>query len=809
MIASVVIQNTTRAYDKFYDYKVPQELVSFIQPGIRVLVPFGKGERFREAFVMEIKDESLFKGLKEIRQVIDETPVIDQEFIRLSQIMKKRYTCTHDLAIRCMIPSGLALQYKHEAVLKTEYTGGLTPEEDELVKILKMNGGRLSIDQLKITAKIPVQRMLKQLEDKNIVEIVNQFQMKAKAKTVKVAWPAIENEIFEEMVSSNQIRNMNYIRVIEILYEEGEIPVDELNMLGFSTAVLKNMERKGLIVFTEEPVERNPLDDMIVEKTSPMVPTHCQKEALSSIIEALSTNTFHEILLHGVTGSGKTEVYLQAIQEVLDKGKTAIMLVPEIGLTPQTVRLFKGRYGDHVAVLHSRLSIGERFDQWNKIKNGGIQVVVGARSAVFAPLSNIGIIIIDEEHETSYKSDRTPKYDARTIAAARCQFHHGLVLYGSATPSVENYWRAVSGKIKLVEMSQRANQRPLPEVMVVDMRSELEKGIRDEFSTELIEEIVKNKEAGEQTLLFINRRGHSNFILCKECGFISTCPYCSVSLTWHQTEKRLICHYCSYTTTIPAQCPKCKSEKVEPYGLGTQKVEERVPTIHPGLSVIRMDFDTTSGKRGHQKILDAFREQKTDVMVGTQMIAKGHDFPDVTLVGILSADSLLGSGDYRAGERTFQLITQASGRAGRAQKHGRVILQTFNPDEFSIQSAIRQDYKLFFEQEIGLRKQLQLPPFFQFGLIQVSGKDKEIVQRAINKIHDDLMNSQSVNTGIFVSNPAASPISKIRNQFRWRLILKHPSAKMLGKVLEWVYDRYHGGKRDYMVSVDINPVSML
>ncbi len=821
MFVSVVIQNSSREYDRFYDYRVPQNLEPYIQPGIRVLVPFGRGEGIREGFVMEVKDESSIKGLKSVCQVIDETPVLKPELIQLSHLMKKRYICTYDLAIRCMIPAGLGLLYRREIKLREDVDAqetlppqsageAITLEEQQLLDVLKQQEGAVFIDQLQETLKKPVAKLLSKMEERKLIEIVNHYQMKARAKTIRVAWPALEFEEYQEMINNNQVRNMNYLRLMEMLYEEEQIPVNELNAFGFSSAVLKNMEKKGFISFSEEPIDRNPLDTVEVERTGPMPPTPCQRKALDEISSALSKKAYDEILLHGVTGSGKTEVYLQVIQLVIEQGKTAIMLVPEIGLTPQTVRQFKGRFGDGVAVLHSRLSMGERFDQWNKIKDGAVKVVVGARSAVFAPLSNLGVIIIDEEHETSYKSDRTPKYDARTIAAARCRFSGGLLIYGSATPSVENYWRAVSGKIKLVEMLERTNNCPLPEVLTVDMRSERENGLRSELSCQLVTEMQRNKAAGEQTILFINRRGHSNFLMCKKCGFIAVCPYCSVSMTWHQAERRLVCHYCGYTTTKPVQCPACGDENVELYGLGTQKVEEMLPNLEPGFSTIRMDFDTTGGKLGHQKVLDAFREQKLDIMVGTQMIAKGHDFPDVTLVGIINADSLLGSGDYRAAERTFQLITQASGRAGRAEKSGRVVLQTHNPDEFSIQAAIRQDYQAFFQQEINLRRQLQLPPFYQFGLIQVSGKEKDTVQARARQIHSDILRRQEFNAGIFLSEPSPSPVAKIKNRFRWRIILKHPSVKILGTVLEWVFDTYAGGGKDACtVSVDINPASML
>lgn len=809
MYVSVVLQNSTREYDKFYDYIVPENLYDFIQPGIRVLVPFGKGSSLREAFVMEIKESSRFTGLKKISQVIDETPVLSPELIELSKYMRKRYVCTYDMAIRCMLPTGLGLLFREEVILLSQKTTELNKDEQEVVSILLENGSKLSVEQLQQIINKPVRKVLNKLKEKQLIKTKNHIQMKAKAKTVKVACPKMEEEEFFELVQNNQVRSLNYIRIMEMLYEEEGIPVTELNALGFSYNTINNMKKKGYITLSELTVERTPFEDIDIPETEPMHPTPCQKNALDIICRYLETGKFQEILLHGVTGSGKTEVYMQAIAKIIEKGKNAILLVPEIGLTPQTVRQFKGRFGDRVAVLHSRLSIGERYDQWHRIKNGEIRVVIGARSAVFAPLENIGMIIIDEEHETSYKSDRTPKYDARGIAAFRCRFNNALLVYGSATPSIENYYRAKTGKIKLVEMLERTNKQPLPEIITVDMRVEADKGSRNGFSSILVHELAKNKEAGEQSIIFINRRGYSNFLLCRNCGFILLCPYCSVSLTYHQVEQRLVCHYCSYVTVKPSTCPACKSNNIDAYGIGTQKVEEQIPSIFPDMSVIRMDIDTTAGKHGHEKILDTFRNNKIDVMVGTQMIAKGHDFPDVTLVGILSADSLLGSGDYKASERTFQLITQAAGRAGRAEKQGRVVLQTFNPDNFSIQSAIKQDYKEFYRQEIELRKELKLPPFYQLGLIQVSSKNKDLAMKIAGEIHSDIIKNKDLNTHVFISDPAPSPLVKLRNQYRWRIILKHQKIKNLTNILEWIFDTYNSGKREWTISVDINPYNMI
>lgn len=809
MFVSVVIQNSTREYDKFYDYRVPENLTGFIKPGVRVIVPFGKDNILREAFVMEVKGESEYSSLKEISQVIDEAPVLSDELIELSKYMKKRYICTYDMAIRCMLPTGLGLLFREDAILLTNEIKNLDNDEQNIINILASNNGRFPVEKLQKQLKKPVRKILNQLMEKGMVRTDSHIQMRAKVKTEKFAYPVPDEEEFEELVAANQVKSLNHMRIMEMLYEEGSISISELNAMGFSANTLNNMKKKGYIAFYEQQVERNPFEDMDIPESKPLPPTPCQKRALDSIYEAMDTGGFQEILLHGITGSGKTEVYMQTIARVIENGRNAILLVPEIGLTPQTVRRFKGRFGNQVALLHSRLSIGERYDQWNKIKNGEVRVVIGARSAVFAPLKNIGIIIIDEEHETSYKSDRAPKYDARGIAAFRCRFNDALLLYGSATPSVENYYRAETGKIKLIEMNERTNNLPLPEIITVDMRSEADKGLRNGISSVLTGELMKNKKAGEQSIIFINRRGHSNFVQCRNCGYIVLCPYCSVSLTYHQAERKLVCHYCSYMTSKPSECPVCKSDNIDLHGIGTQKVEEQLPLICPDISVIRMDMDTTAGRHGHEKILDTFRNDKIDVLVGTQMIAKGHDFPGVTLVGILSADSLLGSGDYRASERTFQLITQAAGRAGRAGKHGRVVLQTYNPDNFSIKSAIRQDFKEFYTQEIALRRELKLPPFYHIGLIQVSSRSKGLAEQIIRKIHSDIINNKIPNTGFFVSEPAPSPLVKLRNQYRWRIILKHPKIKNLTNILEWIFDTYNSGKGEWTISVDINPNSMI
>lgn len=465
---------------------------------------------------------------------------------------------------------------------------------------------------------------------------------------------------------------MYQARVMDFLFEEGLCFIQDLLLIpGVSHATIRALRKKGWVEYEDVEVERDPFEALEAETDTPPVPTAEQKRALDKLVPLLNERKLNEALLFGVTGSGKTEVYLRLIEEVIRLGRTAIVLVPEISLTPQMVSRFTGRFGKRVAIQHSRLSLGERYDQWQKIRKGEVDVVIGARSAIFAPLTNLGIVIVDEEHELTYKSEQTPKYDARHVARARCNINGALLLLGSATPSIETYARAEAGKIMLIELATRANTRPLPQVHTVDMRLELSEGNRGMISRALEEELVRAKLRGEQAILFLNKRGYASFLLCRDCGYVMRCPNCSVSMTYHRNDRHVICHYCGYSVPVPKVCPGCKGEHFKPMGSGTQRIEEELLNHEAGFRVLRMDLDTTGTKYGHKRILEAFRDREADILIGTQMVAKGHDFPNVTLVGILAADAMLFSEDYRSAERTFQLVTQASGRAGRGDKGAR------------------------------------------------------------------------------------------------------------------------------------------
>lgn len=567
----------------------------------------------------------------------------------------------------------------------------------------------------------------------------------------------------------------------------------------------------GRLKLAKGKKERNPLKDKLYETTFPFNPNRHQKNVIEQISPYIENKKQGRFLLHGVTGSGKTEVYLQLIQKVLEQGRQAIVLVPEISLTPQMIQRFVGRFGNLVAVLHSRLSDGERRDQWYRIKEGTASVVVGARSAVFAPFDNPGIIIIDEEHEHTYKSEKTPKYHAIEVAAKRCELENCVLVLGSATPSVETYYSALKGKLNLAQMPERANKSALPKVEIVDMRVELEEGNKAVFSRALHTAIKENLKNNNQTMLFLNRRGYSSFVLCRKCGYVAKCKNCSISLTYHMKGDRLLCHYCGYARGSFESCPVCKSEQIRHFGIGTQRLEEEVRKHFPEASVIRMDMDTTTRKNSHEEILKKFKDENINILIGTQMIAKGHDFPNVTLVGVITADMMLNMEDFRSTEKTFQLLTQVAGRAGRAEKEGKVILQTYEVDNFSIEKAKKQDYEGFYKQEIIIRKELGYPPFRDIAVVLLSGTDESIVLKIASEMETVIRKEiDGIDKEAEVLKAVPAPVSRIKNRYRWRIIIKcKADSRLREKLNEVMLRESKRFEKGCSISIDINPMNML
>jgi len=541
--------------------------------------------------------------------------------------------------------------------------------------------------------------------------------------------------------------------------------------------------------------------------TSDFIPTPEQKNAINILTSTCGTEGLKEFLLHGVTGSGKTEVYIQVIRNFIEKGFGAIVLVPEISLTPQTVKRFVERLGDKVAVFHSRLSKGEKYLEWQKVNSGRAKVVVGARSALFTPIKNLGIVIIDEEHDSSYKSGQSPYYHARSVAEKLCEINNATLVLGSATPDISTYYKAKNGSIALIELKERTNHKELPRTEIIDMREELVAGNKTIFSKRLYDEIKENLDRKEQTILFLNRRGYSTFVSCRKCGFVAKCRNCNIALTYHMDRNSLECHYCGAKFNNPEVCPACKEKYIKYFGIGTQKIENAVNKIFPDATVIRMDLDTTTKKDSHEEILSKFKNENIDIMIGTQMVAKGHDFPNVTLVGVMAADTSLNSNDFYSAERTFDLLTQVSGRAGRAEKSGRVIVQTYESDNYSIVAAKEHDYEKFYSQEILLREQLNYPPFCDITLINVSGDDENKVIEDSRKIREVFEEYFTENESVKVLREVPSPISKIKNKYRFRIIIKSDVSK---KINDEVYELLSNDKFDDISSeftVDFNPIS--
>ncbi len=632
-----------------------------------------------------------------------------------------------------------------------------------------------------------------------------------KDKLINVIYLKKDVEEIEFDIQIGKIKSEKQKKVLQFLKDNEGVTIPETEMFtGGTRAIIKTLEKNGYVEIFEKKIERNPLENKKIEKTENLELTKEQQSAFEKVIEKMRQNEYKQFLLYGITGSGKTEIYLQLIGQALKQNKTAIVLVPEISLTPQMIDRFIARFNkEEIAVLHSKLSIGERYDEWNKIKEKKAKIIIGARSAIFAPTENIGIIIIDEEHDSSYKSEAVPKYDAKEIAKKIAKENKCPLILGSATPDLVTYYKAKKEKITLLELTKRANNSKLPEVEVVDLKMELANGNRSMLSISLHDAIENNLKNKMQTILFLNRRGYSTFIMCRECGYTVKCKNCNISMTYHKTENKLKCHYCGYEENIVNICPECHSNKIRYFGTGTQKLEQEINKIFPQATTIRMDIDTVTKKNSHEEILNKFKNENINILIGTQMVVKGHHFPNVTLVGVIAADSSLNIDDYRANERTFQLLTQVAGRAGREKQSGNVIIQTYNPDNFAIQCAKQQNYEMFYNTEIELRKQLKYPPFCDIILIGFNSLNENEVKKVSCEVFEYL--KENLNTEEFnVLKPMPSPIDKIQNHFRWRIIIKGNMTKsannVLNNCLKNIYDKNY---KNTKISIDINPNNMI
>lgn len=727
LYAEVIINSEALEIDRPFTYKVPEEFNNEIKIGQIVKVPFGKGNKTSEGFILNLKNDDNIKfKTKNIAAILVKDPVIDEDDINLIEFLREKTLCKYIDAFRLLIPVGIMkgakAKKKRVIVLKNEDLSNIKNPDGykKIIEFFKTNSGKYTKS-----------------------ELINEHSI-SQYKLNKL----IENEV---------------------------LSIEEESVFRYNDRVYNKDSAKTLTIEQE------------------------------NIIREYINSDDKMFLLKGVTGSGKTEVYMKLVERVLLEWKSAIILVPEIALTPQMIERFKGRFGVNVALFHSKLSDGERFDEWFRVKEGKAKVIVGARSAIFLPAKNLGLIIIDEEHENTYKSEQNPKYQTKEVAEYLSELKGCKVILGSATPSIETYYRALTGEMKLLELNSRVDNKPMPPMKVIDMRNELKGGNKSLFSRELFIAIQERLKRKEQIILFLNRRGFSTFVSCRSCGYVFKCDECDISMTYHKNGL-LICHYCGKTKREPRECPKCHSKYVKFFGAGTQRVEEEVKKYFNNVRILRMDVDTTRDKHSYERIYNTFKNGEADILIGTQMVSKGLDFKNVTLVGILAADMSINIPDYRAAERTFQIITQVAGRAGRGAKQGEVLIQTYTPQHYSLQYAVNYDYEGFYEKEFTVRAMMKYPPFGKLLLINGTSKKEELLKNFMHKITMMIKPLVESCLDIEILGPIPCMISKVKENYRWQIVIKGEFDSYFSKnIKEILYDENKNVYNDIRISMDINP----
>ena len=791
-MVKVAVSAAPYSIDKPYSYLVPESLAAAAVPGVRVMVPFGRGNKESEGLILARVQEPKLPGSKALRQVLDPEPVLDKAGIDLALWMRGRYFCTVFEAVKTILPAGLWYGLREIWSLAMEPEAARSaavgiPGAWQVLDLLEKQGGKADIRVLRDALGDGAEKPLKAMKKAEILACETGAKRKIADKSHRMVELAVNTEDAYALTEPKRRSAPARYEVVNFLATAGRTPAAEVSYYtGASARTLKAMEKAGLIAFSEEEELRVPsLDD--VEPGPEIVLNEEQQRAFEEILGRVQAAKPSVTLLHGVTGSGKTQVYLRLVQETLALGKTAMVLVPEIVLTPQMMRKFSSYFGSRVAMLHSSLKMTERYDQWKRIRRGEVDVVLGTRSALFAPLKNLGLIIMDEEQEGSYQSENVPRYDAREVAKYLCVREKAALVFGSATPTVETAWAVEQGSYQKALLRRRYNENALPEVLIADLRQEILNGNPGLISTPLRQELEKNLAAGEQSILFLNRRGSSRMLLCGECGYVPQCPRCSTAMTYHSANGRLMCHYCGHSEPAADTCPECGGW-MKHVGAGTQKVEEELRELFPEAGILRMDADTTAG--GHEEILQTFERERVPILLGTQMVAKGLDFENVTLVGVLSADISLYVDNYRAAERTFSLLTQVVGRAGRGGKTGRAVIQTYTPGNDVIRCAARQDYDAFYESEIRMRRLRRYPPFADLFTVTVSGTEEGRVLRAAVSVREtlrQLCRRPELAAGEpEVLGPAPAPVVKVNNRFRYRCTLVGKNDKATREMLAWL-----------------------
>ncbi|GLB46809.1 primosomal protein N' [Philodulcilactobacillus myokoensis] len=800
-LAEILVDVPTMQTNQPYTYQIPTFMKEELQRGMRVVVPFG--HRKVQGIVMNVVHHGTFNGrLKSIDSLMDLSPVINDEMYHLSFWLAQKTFSFQITCLLTMLPS--VMKAKYQKLIKL-----LQPTHNQSIndifhgqKVISFNSNSLSDEQIKLLLKLKRQKKIQ-------VNYVVKNQAKSK-KEIAVRSKLSKHQLKQalEQIPKNSVAQITVLKFFIQHYDISSVKQSFLTKLNHvSASTIKNMQDKGWLIRFKVEQYRNPYQRPI-KRNYPLKLNYHQKVAVNAITRSVDQQNSNVFLLEGVTGSGKTEVYLQSIQKALIHNRTALMLVPEISLTPQMVNRVKGRFGNLVAILHSGLSRGEKYDEWRRINNGNAKVVVGVRSAIFAPLKNIGIIVMDEEHDDSYKQEDAPRYSTREVAKWRGKYNHCPVVLGSATPSLESRARAGKNVYHLLKLPERINHQALPQIKIVDMREQIANyGVKN-FSKPLLASIKEKINRHEQVVLMLNRRGYSSFIMCRDCGFVLKCPNCDISLTLHMSSHTMRCHYCGHEEPIPTKCPNCGSKRIGHYGSGTEKVERELQQLIPEAKIIRMDVDTTRRKGSHERILNRFGQGKANILLGTQMIAKGLDFPNVTLVGVLNADTALQLPDFRSGEKTFQLLTQVSGRAGRAKKSGTVYIQTYNPDNYAIRLAETQNYERFYTKEMGIRHAAGYPPYYFTVRITVSDLKEVRSAGEANVVFHYLQNHLSDQT--ILLGPTQSTILKIKRRYYYQIIIKYKREKNLNSVLSHILmNTQKDFRRGLRVEIDPNPLKFI
>lgn len=804
----IAVNNTSYGYDKLYSYRVPVEWTSAVELGKRVLVPFGNGNRKRIGIILEIyEDMAVNAKIKPISAIIDEESMINAEMLKMILWLKETTFCTYFEAVKTILPSGLSFQLTQKYVLNSEASADdLSDDERQLYQFLVQSKNAKEFDNLLDIAENPQkEKVVKSLLEKGIISESDCLKRKIKDETIRMICLS-DDYLNAEQPAKLSIKQK---QVVDLLEQNQSASIKEICYLcNVTSTVITNLCKKNILREFDYEYIRVP-DVSVTEQIADIHLTKHQQSVFDGISELISKQKPAGALLRGVTGSGKTSVFLKLIEYTLKIGKQAVMLVPEIALTPQMVQKFQNIFGETVAVIHSNLSLSQRMSEFKRVRSGQAQIVVGTRSAVFAPFDNIGLIIMDEEGERSYKSESSPRYNTRDVAKKRCAEHNAVLLMASATPSVESYFFAKNNRYSLFELTERYTDAGLPDVRIVDMNNEMDKGVTGNFSDELLDELHYNLEHHEQSILLLNRRGYHTHVSCPSCREPLVCPNCSIPLTYHRINGQLMCHYCGYSKELDSACPSCGYEHLKLTGAGTQKLENELSENFPDARILRMDTDTTYSRYAYEKNFTAFANGEYDVMVGTQMIAKGLDFPNVTLVGVMSVDKTLFAGDFRSYERTFSLITQVVGRSGRGEKPGRALLQTFVPEHYVLNLASQQDYIAFYNEEITLRKALIYPPFCDIYVVGFTSLIDSAARKCagifLNMLRDKI-NSENAAFPLRVLGPSPYSYVKMNGKYRYKIIMKCKNTFKFRQFISGILEETYHRKEFSNVSVimDIN-----